>query len=115
MKKTLLLSLLFALMAVTLPACDPDDDYYYDDYYAPFLGTWTQDNGASQFIFYDNGTGVYSDMYGSTYFSWDARGSYLTVYPDGDWDEWDYQWSIYGDMLVLYDLDTFQTLNYFAY
>lgn len=37
MKKTLLISLLIAMMSITLTSCDPDDDYYYYD--APFLGS----------------------------------------------------------------------------
>lgn len=117
MKKTLLLSRLLMVMTVTLSSCDPDDDYYYYD--APFLGTWMRDDGSSSFTFYNNGYGVFTDFYngGSTLsFSWEADDYYLTVYPDDGWgDEWDYQWTVYGNTLTLYDLDNGGSLYYYAY
>ncbi len=117
MKKTLLLSLLLAIMTVSLSSCDPEDDYYYDN--APFLGTWMRDNDTSTFTFYNNGYGVYTDFYSGTppmSFSWSADDFYLTIYPDDGWgDEWNYRWSLYGTTLTLYDLDNGGTLYYYAY
>jgi len=49
-------------------------------------------------------------------FSWEADDYYLTVYPDDGWgDEWDYQWTVYGNTLTLYDLDNGGSLYYYAY
>ncbi len=118
MKNTFIMTILAALLAVTLSSCDPDDDYSYFD--APFLGAWIQDNGSSSFTFYDNGVGTYTDFYNggiSTSFIWDADDYYLTVYIDVGYgpDTWDYQWSFIGGNLSRYDLDYGGTLYYYPY
>lgn len=114
MKKSVLLSLLFAMFMLTATSCD-DNDYYYDN--APFLGAWMQDSGDTSFTFYANGTGVYTNLWDSTMmpFTWSYDNYYLSIYFDNGWDEWDYQWSLYGNTLTLYDLDTFATLYYYPY
>ncbi len=116
MKKTLLISMLIAMMSITVTSCDPDDDYYYYD--APFLGSWMSDDHSSSFTFYANGTGVYTDFYtnSSTSITWEADDYNLWIYPNDGWgDTWSYQWDVYGNTLELFDLDYGGYIYYYAY
>lgn len=75
------------LLGVMFSSCRDYYDRYYD---APFLGTWISvgyddgyhtfdvrpyDDDYHRYVFYDDGTGVYTDYRGrSTRFYWDAYG-----------------------------------------
>lgn len=132
---TLLVTLILA--AVSLTACDDDDDYgYYDNTLTSYSWELVAVNGYSiheldvcEFEFYDFGSGQYGcyNQFGSwttVPIEWDINYSgggaqYLYVYPyDGSGQTWQYLMRIYGSYpptLELNDLATGDLLTFQAY
>lgn len=115
---------LFAVIfvAFSFTSCDDDDDYWgYDPSSAPFLGTWYGIDNSSSFVFDSDGWGTYTDMTGRSYnIQWEYDRYELEIeFPfDYGWDDyapdddWEFNWSMTGNILNLYDTTYGGTTSY---
>jgi outer membrane protein assembly factor BamA len=108
--KYLLLSFMMILLAVNCVSCSDDDDPTEN---APFVGTWMSEDGLYSITFNSSGNGAYDyfDGSNSVFFTWSYDSSDLVITTDSG-NITNYQWSISGDQLQLYNLETFETTYY---